>query len=147
VDEWAGVRRVKGVGFTADGRSLVSAENDGSVVVWEVLTGQVRREFIGHRREFVGPADQVINGLAVSADGRKAASVGNDLLAMVWDVTGLLQAKRPPGRLSAERLAELWDALKGQDAQKAAQATVALTASPEQAVEFLTKKLPAVPPV
>src|SRR5262249_54078701 len=83
------------------------------------LTGQVRRELLGHQREFVSRNDEVINGLAVSADGKKAASVGMDLIAMVWDVTGLPQRKRQPERLSVERLGEFWDALNGQDAQKA----------------------------
>jgi RNA polymerase sigma factor (sigma-70 family) len=135
VSESPGPRRVNAVAFAADGRSLVSAEKDGSVVVWEVLTGQLRREFTGHQGE--------IAGLAVSADGRKAASAGMDLTALVWDVTGRLQQKRPPARISAERLGELWAALNGTDAPKAAQAAATLAARPEQAVEFLSKKLAA----
>jgi hypothetical protein len=135
VSEGPGPRNVNGVGFTPDGRSLVSAEQDGSVVVWEVRTGQLRREFLGHQGE--------VNGLAVSADGRKAASIGMDLTALVWDVTGLLRRKQQPARVSAERLGELWAALNGTDAPKAAQAAAALAARPEQAVEFLTKQLTA----
>jgi WD40 repeat protein len=139
VSESPGPRQVNGVSFTADGRSLVSAEHDGSVVVWEVLTGQVRHEFLGHQA--------VVNGLAVSADGRKAASVSNDLTALVWDVTGLLRGKPRPVRASPGRLGELWGELNGSDAGKATQAALALTASPEQAVDFLEKKLLAVRPV
>jgi RNA polymerase sigma factor (sigma-70 family) len=140
VSEGPGPRFVNGVAFTPDGRCLVSAESDGSVVVWEVLTGQVRREFLGHQGE--------VNGLAVSPDGRKAASVSTDLTALVWDVTGLLHRGPRPGRATAERLAEHWDALGGQDAEKAGRAALALTATPDQAVELLKKKLlpDATPP-
>jgi len=137
--EYPGLRMVHAVAFTPDGRALISAEHDGSVVVWEVLTGRVRRELLGHRA--------AAKALAVSADGRKAASVSMDLTALVWDVTGLLQRKPPAERLSAERLGELWDDLSGSDAQKAARAAATLAASPEQAVAFLAKKIPAVPRV
>jgi hypothetical protein len=127
------------VAFTADGRNLVSAEHDGSVVVWEVLTGQVRREFTGHQAQ--------VTGLAVSPDGKKAASVSMDLTALVWDVTGLLRAKRFATQPDGKRLAELWDALNDQDAEKAIGAAVALAASPEQAVDWIKTKLCAVPTV
>jgi WD40 repeat protein len=136
--EYPGPRTVEAVAFTSDGRNLISAEHDGSVVVWEVLSGQVRREFLGHQA--------AVKGLAVSADGKKAASVSMDLTALVWDVTGRLQAGRPAARPDAERLGHLWGALSSQDAQKAAQAAVALAASPEQAVELLGTKCRPIPP-
>jgi WD40 repeat protein len=139
VAEYPGPRNVSAVAFTPNGRNLISAEQDGSVVVWEVLTGQLRRELLGHQAG--------VNGVAVSADGKVAASAGTDLTALIWDVTGTLQRKRPTGRLSAERLAELWNTLHGSDSEKAALAAITLTANPEQTVDFLSKKLPAVPPV
>jgi RNA polymerase sigma factor (sigma-70 family) len=137
--EYPGLRMVHAVGFTPDGRALISAEQDGAVVVWEVLTGRVRRELLGHRA--------AAKDLAVSADGRRAASVSMDLTALVWDVTGLLGRTAPAERLSAQRLGELWDALGGSDAQKAARAAATLAASPEQAIPLLAKKMPAVPRV
>jgi RNA polymerase sigma factor (sigma-70 family) len=133
VEEFPGPRWAAAVAFTPDGRKLISAENDGTVVVWEVLTGLPRREFIGHQAW--------AQGLAVSADGRVAASVSMDLTALVWDVTGLLQDERQPGRFSAGRLQELWDALSGPDCPKATQAALALTASPGQTVELLKREL------
>jgi WD40 repeat protein len=137
VEESFGPRTVKAVAFTPDGRNLISGENDGSVVVWEVRTGLPRREFLGHQAG--------VNGLAVSADGKAAVSVSSDLTALVWDVTGRLQAKPPKDRLAADRLKELWEALNGSDAEKAARAALALAARPEEAVELLKKELAAVP--
>jgi hypothetical protein len=107
-------------------------------VVWEVLTGSLRREFLGHQA--------CVNGLAVSPDGKRAASASQDLTALVWDLTGLIQAKRRPERVSAERLRDLWESLNGQDAQKAFQAAAALTTCPEQTLDLISgKELPAVP--
>ncbi len=50
-------------------------------------------------------------------------------------------------RLSAERLGELWETLHGLDSEKAAEAAAVFATSPEQTVDFLKKKLSAVPPV
>jgi WD40 repeat protein len=133
-----GARSVLAIAFTPDGRSLISAEFDGTVVVWEVLTGLPRREFLGHQA--------YVHGLALSPDGRIAASASSDLTALVWDVTGLLGRKGRPLRLPPGRLGQLWEALRGQDAQKAARAQAALAAAPTQAVQLIRDKLLAVPP-
>jgi WD40 repeat protein len=80
-------RTVHGVCFSPDGRTLVSAESDGSVFLWEVETGKPRRDLEGHRGGVLA--------VAFAADGRTLASAGYDLTALVWDVTGR-QARPAP---------------------------------------------------
>ena len=96
------VRRLEGshdgsvvrMGFTRDGRTLVTSGADGMLIVWDVRDGEVRETLSGH-------ANGWIWGLDVSADGRTAYSAGEEGRSFVWDLAGdrrldrLFAADRP----------------------------------------------------
>ena len=64
--------------FTPDGRTLVSSDFGGGVIVWDVARGRVSEELSAHR----GP----VWALAVSPDGRTLYSAGDDGRMILWDL-------------------------------------------------------------
>jgi len=60
------------------GTTLVSASDDQTLRVWDVLTGQVLRTFIGHSNR--------IWAVAFSPDGYTLASASDDKTIKLWDV-------------------------------------------------------------
>ena len=107
--------------FSRDGRSLVTASQDGAAYVWDVATG--RRELL-----LVG-ATGAINAAAFSPDGNRIATASDDLLARIYyGADGRLLAPLaghgkavtsvefdPSGRTvvtgSSDGTARLWEAL------------------------------------
>ena len=70
---------VNSVAFAPDGRTALSASNDGTVKLWEVATGKELRTFRGH--------SQAVNSVTFSPDGRTALSGGSDGTLKLWDLT------------------------------------------------------------
>jgi WD40 repeat protein len=115
---------VPAAGFTPDGRGLVTSSYDGSLRVWDLLTGTER-----HRLD-VG-ADAF--GLGFSPDGRYLlAGVGLDGVVTVWDADTLEQrgelvghtdyiqalAFGPDGQVataSGDGTAKVWDLESGRE--------------------------------
>ncbi len=64
--------------WSPDGRSLISANNDGSVGVWEWETSAVRRALKGHSSS--------VKCVAVTPDGKSIISGGNDAKICVRDL-------------------------------------------------------------
>jgi WD40 repeat protein len=71
---------VNGVAYSPDGTRLASASSDGSVRVWDVITG---REVLPPLR---GDEDHIYT-VAYSPDGRTLASAGDNRTVRVWDAT------------------------------------------------------------
>jgi WD40 repeat protein len=74
--------------FSPDSRWLISGNQDGTIKIWDLLTGRELRTFVGHTG--------MVWRLDVSRDGRRLASASNDGTTRLWDVeTGrLLQTWR-----------------------------------------------------
>ena len=76
------------MGFTRDGRTLVTSGADGMLIVWDVAAGEVRETLSGHANDWIW-------GLDVSADGRTAYSAGGEGRWFVWDLAGDRRLVRP----------------------------------------------------
>ncbi len=76
--------RVSSVAVSADGRRIVSGGIDGTIRVWDAVTGKEVRTLTGH----AGP----VLSVAVSADGGRIVSGSADGTVKVWDAAaGLMK--------------------------------------------------------
>ena len=66
---------IDSVAFTADGRTLASASQDGTVQLWDVVGGRP-----------LTPLNDHANGVAFSPDGRTLAAADADKNVRMWDV-------------------------------------------------------------
>ncbi len=76
---------MQGVGFSPDGKTIVSTGDDAQVLVWGVQSGELRQTLTGHTGRVLGPT--------FSPDGRRPA--GLDGAAITWDLDGSRQLGRP----------------------------------------------------
>ncbi len=70
--------RVNAVVVSADGKLAVSASVDGTLKVWDLETGRLKRTLAGH----AGSVDSV----AITPDGRRTVSASDDTNLKVWDL-------------------------------------------------------------
>lgn len=128
---------ITSVALSPDGRTGVvsSADSDKTrpILLWEVATGKERGRLQGHTGG--------VASLAVLADGR-LASGSSDTTVLIWDLA------KPGGPaivdLDAERAQALWQELASDDAAKAFEAILALSAAPNQAVPLIREHLPPI---
>jgi RNA polymerase sigma factor (sigma-70 family) len=126
-------RYVMALSLSPDGRGLYVAYNDGVVRVYEVATGQIRRQLVGHRG--------LVTDLAASADGRRLLTGSTDLTALVWDVTPASAADRTAGPPAAADLPGLWEGLGAAEAEPAYRALGRLALAPDAAVALIRERL------
>jgi hypothetical protein len=117
--------------FSPDGRTLASGDN-GQLVLTELAS--LRARFESRRLGF-------ISALTFSPDGRRLVCAdGTDRVIRIWELADLIGA--PHGKLSAARLAHLWDDL-GDDPVRAYRAGWVFSKEPADALPFLERQ--AVP--
>jgi hypothetical protein len=127
------------VAFSPDGRTLVTADEDNRIRLWEVASGGERLRLAGHTGR--------VGSLLFAAHGRTLISTSSDTTALVWDLTGLRgQAPAADGKRTSRDLEDLWNALAGANAATAYQALWSLTGAPREAVAFLRERLRRVEP-
>jgi WD40 repeat protein len=111
------------VAFSPDGQLIVSGAGDGSVRVWDALSGQQRACLQGHTNP--------VTSVAFSPDGQLIVSGSLDQTVRVWDAVGGYQraclqghtdwvigvAFSPDGQLivsgSYDQMVRVWDAVSG----------------------------------
>ena len=116
---------IRDFAFSPDGQTLATADNTGTITIWDSRTGSAQRQLRGHHR--------VVSYLAFSPDGTKLASASWDATVVVWDLAGgramtrlqghmrsvLCVAFSPDGRRlatsSEDRTVRLWDVETGQE--------------------------------
>jgi WD40 repeat protein len=79
---------VSGVRFSPDGRSIITASDDGTVRVWNPTTGQQQR-VLRHNKW--------VRGVAVAPDGKWIASNSLDNTVRLWDMATGKEVYRLPG--------------------------------------------------
>jgi WD40 repeat protein len=70
---------IDAVAMTANGLTVVTGHNDGTVRVWDAVLGRMVRTLVGH--------SDAVTAVAVTPDGRLAISGGSDAKAIVWSLT------------------------------------------------------------
>jgi RNA polymerase sigma factor (sigma-70 family) len=124
-DQPAGSR----VGFSPDGRLFAQGTADGTVHVYDVLTGQELAAFRGHTA--------AVNAVAFAPDGKRLASGSGDGTALVWDVPKRGRpAPRPAGGLEKS-----WAALADDDPAIAFDAMAQFLAAPNGAVAWIKDRV------
>jgi hypothetical protein len=128
---------------TPDSRRVVAADTAG-IGVWDLAT---RKRVVWHPAHATTPGDfgrSFVSCWDVTPDGRTLATGHPDGTVLLWDLPAGGGGAAAP--LAAGRLAELWEALAGEDPAEAYAAGWELDARPAQAVELLRAKLtPARP--
>jgi WD40 repeat protein len=70
-------------GFSADGKRLVSASDDGTAQLWDVATGRALKVFKGHEGH--------VKSVVLDSEGKLLLTGGSDATVRLWDVaTGML---------------------------------------------------------
>ncbi len=135
LDEAIGVVQ-SNLAFSPDGRLLAAAiarerGTEPVVRVWELASGQVRREFKGHEEE--------IRAVAFAPDGLTLATGSDDTTVLLWDLSG--RTGEAGDRLSPRERDALWSDLGG-EAPKAHRALARLAEAPADAVALVRERLP-----
>jgi hypothetical protein len=126
------------VAFSPDGKRALSGGDDGTLRLWDVVSGKELRRFEGHR--------EAVTAVAFSADGRLAASGGRDRTVRLWDLDGGRERARLDGHLGTvlclsfspggerllsggeDKVLRLWDVEKAREVRRFEGHTDAVTA-------------------
>lgn len=130
----ANFRRVYTFAFSPDGRTLASAEDDGSAILFETATGLLRRRLPGHRGN--------VFSVAFAPNGKRLVTASLDNTGLVWDMAlTALSDQRTTDR------AKLWADLASSEPNAVNRALASLAAAPDIAVSLLKTSLrPAAAP-
>src|SRR4029078_12427693 len=80
-----------GLTVTPDGRYVVCAGIEGTVIIWD-LKSRSKRKWLGEGCQLEGHT-YAVSGVAVTPDGRQAISASRDGTLKVWIIEDHLRAK------------------------------------------------------
>jgi WD40 repeat protein len=131
----ASARWVQHIACAADGLTLAAARNDGTIRLYDLVTGK--------ELPFRAAPDTEVICLAFSPDSRLLASAHRDGTVLVWDTAtggGGPEASRD-GQPDPAQLDRWWADLAGEDARRAYAAVCGLAARPPQALRLFRDRL------
>ncbi len=128
------------LGFTADGRFVLSAAGASAVRVWDTFTGQEAAQLKGHKG--------TVTHLRVATDGRLLVTGSVDTTALTWDLSKLARVELTrEAPLTADELDALWGDLAKPDAATAFAAARKLLTDRKQVAPLSADRLRPVPVV
>src|SRR5262249_46769501 len=82
---------VYAIGFTPDGKQVITGSFDHTLKLWDAATG-------AEIRSFAGPAghQNLVLSLSISPDGQTLASGGADNTVKLWDIPSVSSLRRFP---------------------------------------------------
>jgi hypothetical protein len=137
---WSGLcqTRIDAIAFAPDGRTLLAAREDGTILCCDVATGTMRCQLVGHR----GP----VRFVGFLNDSYHVVSLGQDATILQWNMRALGSGTKPrTPAVTKPDLAELWQDLGYRDASVGFRATVALQSSGQLGIDLLKSHLELKP--
>ncbi|MCI0639848.1 MAG: hypothetical protein L0Y72_19450 [Gemmataceae bacterium] len=145
---------VQALAFSPDGRLVAGSQVDnvyrsavsvnsmvvGSlqprnrIVLWELASGQIRQDFVGH--------EGAVAALAFSPNGKALATGGFDTTIVLWDLKH--RASEKFAVVAPEEMDQLWNDLTHKEAKQALKPMQRLLDSPKLALDFLQEHLQPV---
>jgi transcription initiation factor TFIID subunit 5 len=118
-----------------DGKTLASADDQGSIFLWDLTLGTLIKRMRGHGKGGIW-------SLSWSVESRIVVSGGADMSVRVWDAAQKLAEKNADGALKLDPAtgASAVGGVSGGAAQKKSKKDVVIT--PDQISVFPTKKSP-----
>jgi WD40 repeat protein len=125
-------RYIASLAFSPNGRMIAAPERDNHIWVYEVATGQVRTQLVGHSNQ--------VTSMVFTSDSRRLVSVSRDLTGLVWDVSFVLSGAAGT-KLVPAAYDRIWADIAMLNWDVAGRALETLAAFPDDAVALMRDRL------